>query len=182
MKPWCKTYTIKNKITVLVWVSITVVNTITKKHHGEERVYVAYTCISQSITEESQFMVESRKPEANQKPWGNTAHRCALYGLVSFLSWPSRTTCSAVDPATVNMQVNFRKAFNSILSSSSKIRLGLCQVGKKKKTKQTQNSTCEKEKVMITFKKWGSYITHSKAQRTLMAEITEEAEDVGEPQ
>jgi hypothetical protein len=65
-------------------------NTITKKQLGVERVYLAYTSTSHSITEGSKDRNSNRagswRQELMQRPWRGAAYFLAPYVLLILLS------------------------------------------------------------------------------------------------
>jgi hypothetical protein len=71
---------------------------MTKKQVGEERVYSAYNTISprKSGLELKQF----RKQELMQRPWRDVSYWLASPGLLSLLSYRTKTTSPEMVPPT----------------------------------------------------------------------------------
>ena len=76
---------------------------MTKKQVGEERVYSAYTSLLLFITKGSQDWKSSktdRKQEPMQRPWRDVTYRLASPGLLSLLSYRTKTTSPEMVPPT----------------------------------------------------------------------------------
>jgi hypothetical protein len=70
---------------------------MTKKQVGEERVYSAYTSILLLITKE---VKKVRKQDLMQKPWRDVLYWLASPGLLSLLSYRTKTTSPEMAPPT----------------------------------------------------------------------------------
>ena len=74
---------------------------MTKKQVGEERVYSAYTSILLLITKGSQdWNSRVRKQELMQRPWRDVLYWLASPGLLSLLSYRTKTTSPEMVPPT----------------------------------------------------------------------------------
>jgi hypothetical protein len=89
-------------IIVLVRVSIPGQNIMTKKQVGEERVYSAYTFhIAVNHQRKSGLQLKQvRKQELMQRPWRDVFFWLASPGLLSLLSYRTKTTSPEVAPPT----------------------------------------------------------------------------------
>ena len=76
-------------MSVLVMVSISAQNIMTKKQGGEERVYSAYTLhVAVHHQRKSGLeLTQGRKQELMQRPWRNVPYWLASPGLLSLLSY-----------------------------------------------------------------------------------------------
>ena len=75
---------------------------MTKKQDGEERVYSAYTSILLFITKEKSGLElkQVRKQELMQRPWRDILYWLASPGLLSLLSYRTKTTSPEMVPPT----------------------------------------------------------------------------------
>jgi hypothetical protein len=74
---------------------------MTKKQVGEERVYSAYTSILLFITKEVRTGTKQvRKQELMQRPWRDFTYWLASPGLLSLLSYRTKTTRLEMAPPT----------------------------------------------------------------------------------
>jgi hypothetical protein len=74
---------------------------MTKKQVGEQRVYSAYTPILLFITKGSQDELKQvRKQELMQRPWRDVPSWLASPGLLSLLSYRTKTTSPEMVPPT----------------------------------------------------------------------------------
>jgi hypothetical protein len=76
-------------------------NIMTKKQVGEERVYSAYTSMLLFITKEVRLELKQvRKQELMQRPWRDVLYWLASPGLLSLLSYRTKTTSPEMVPPT----------------------------------------------------------------------------------
>jgi hypothetical protein len=74
---------------------------MTKKQVGEERVYSAYTFILLFITKKSGLELKHvRKQELMQRPWRDVPYWLASPGMLSLLSYRTKTTSPEMVPPT----------------------------------------------------------------------------------
>jgi hypothetical protein len=74
---------------------------MTKKQVGEERVYSAYTSILLSSPRKSGLELKQvRKQELMQRPWRDVLYWLASPGLLSLLSYRTKTTSPEMVPLT----------------------------------------------------------------------------------
>jgi hypothetical protein len=88
-------------VCILVRVSIPGQN-ITKKQVGEERVYSVYSSTLLFISKGSQDWnsKQVRKQELMQRPWRDVPYWLASPGLLSLLSYRTKTTSPGMAPPT----------------------------------------------------------------------------------
>jgi hypothetical protein len=72
---------------------------MTKKQVGEERVYLAYTSILLFITKEVRTGTQAGQ-ELMQRPWRDVPYWLASPGLLSLLSYKTKTTSPEIAPPT----------------------------------------------------------------------------------
>jgi hypothetical protein len=76
-------------------------NIMTKKQVGEERVYSAYTSILLLSPRKSGLELKQvRKQELMQRPWRDVLYWLASPGLLSLLSYRTKTTSPEMVPPT----------------------------------------------------------------------------------
>jgi hypothetical protein len=74
---------------------------MTKKQAGEERVYSAYTSILLFITKEVRTGTQAgQEQELMQRPWRDVSYWLASPGLLSLLSYRTKTTSQEMAPPT----------------------------------------------------------------------------------
>jgi hypothetical protein len=75
---------------------------MTKKQVREERVYSAYTSIftCSSLRKSGQKLKQVRKQELMQRPWRDVLYWLASPGLLSLLSYRTKTTSPEMVPPT----------------------------------------------------------------------------------
>jgi hypothetical protein len=72
---------------------------MTKKQVGEERVYSAYTSILLFITKEVRTGTQAgQKAQMMQRPWRDVLYWLASPGLLSLLSYRTKTTSPEMPP------------------------------------------------------------------------------------
>jgi hypothetical protein len=72
---------------------------MTKKQIGEESIYLAYTSMLLFITKGLELK-QVRKQELMQKPWRDVPYWLASPGLLSLLSYRTKTTSPEMVPPT----------------------------------------------------------------------------------
>ena len=75
-------------------------NIMTKKQVGEERVYSAYTSILHHQRKSGLELMQVRKQELMQRPWRDVPYWLASSGLLSLLSYRTKTTSPEMVPPT----------------------------------------------------------------------------------